>query len=162
MIPGVRMRSGLIALAAGLLLPAAPARALTDEDYFAFADRIAVGLRIEWDAAGGVYMSREHGAAARTNANMLLLHSVAALRGHAGATRQDERARALVERMTLPPMFRLSPVRTSATRAVCWAKQLTSGEHDHISLDSQVAEALAWAWRARAPLKLSREATARI
>ena len=101
-------------------------------------------------------MSREHGAAARMNANMLLLHSVAALRGHAGATRQDERARALVDRMTQPPMFRLSPVRTSATRAVCWAKQLTSAEHDHISLDSQVAEALAWAWRARAPLKLSR------
>ena len=156
------LRWGLIALAIALLLPAAPADALTEDDYFAFADRIAAGLRIEWDAAGGVYVSREHGAAARTNANMLLLHSVAALRGHAGATRQDERARALVERMTRPPMFRLTPVRTSPTRAVCWAKQLTSGEHDHISLDSQVAEALAWAWRARAPLKLSRGAVERI
>jgi hypothetical protein len=158
----VRIRSGSVALAAALLLPAAPAAALTDTDYFAFADRVVLGLRIEWDAAAGAYVSREKGAAARTNANMLVLHSVAALHGHAGATRQDARARALVERMTRPPMFRLSPVRTSATRAVCWAKRLTSGEPDHISLDSQVAEALAWAWRARARLRLAHATAQRI
>ncbi len=145
-----------------MLLPAAPARALSEADYFAFADRIALGLRIEWDAARGAYISREKGAASRTNANMLLLHSMAALRGHAGPTRRDERARVLVDRMTRPPMFRLSRARTSVTRTVCWTRQLTSGERDHISLDSQVAEALAWAWRARAGLKLSRAAAARI
>ena len=120
------------------------------------------GLRIQWDVAGGTYVSRDNGAASRTNANMLLLHSIAALRGHGGPARQDGRARALIERMTRPPMFRLSHERTSATRAVCWARELTSGERDHISLDSQVAEALAWAWRARAALRLSRVTAARI
>jgi len=99
---GHRIRSGLVTVVTVPLLHAAPASALTDADYFAFADRITEGLRIRWSAAEGAYISHEKGAAARTNANMLVLHSIAALRGHAGAS-QDARARVLVERMTQPP-----------------------------------------------------------
>jgi hypothetical protein len=156
------VRLGLVVLAAALLLllpPAAPARALTDGDYLGFADRIAAGTRLAWD---GSYVSREKGATTRTNANMLLLHAVAALRGHAGPARQDERARSLVERMTRAPAFRLRRVKSSATRAVCWSRHVTSGEPDHISLDAQAAEALGWAWVARRELGLSRTAAARI
>lgn len=87
---------------------------------------------------------------------------MAALRGHRGPTRQDDRARVLIERMTQPPMFSPSHVNSSATRSVCWARTVTSGERDHISLDSQVAEALAWAWTARRALALSRATAERI
>ena len=146
-------------LALALLLPAPSAHALTDAGYLAFADRIAAGTRLAWD---GAYVSREKGAASRTNANMLLLHAVAALRGHAGPARQDERARILVDRLTRPPAFRLRRVRASATRSVCWSQQVTYGAPDHISVDAQVAEALGWAWVARRQLRLSRAAAARI
>jgi hypothetical protein len=135
-----------------LLLPAASAHALDDAGYLAFADRIAAGTRLTWD---GAYVSREKGAASRTNANMLLLHAVAALRGHAGPARQDERARILVDRFTRAPAFRLRRVARSETRSVCWSRQATYGAPDHISLDAQVAEALGWAWVARRQLGLS-------
>jgi hypothetical protein len=157
----VRIRSGLAAVAAALLLPAAPARALTDAEYLAFADRVVAGLRIEWDAARGTYVSREKGTASRTNANMLLIHAVAALRGHAGPSRQDLRARRLVAAMTRAPMLDVLHVATSATRAVCWTRELTSARRDHLSLDSQVAEALAWAWTARRQLGLRATEAAR-
>jgi hypothetical protein len=150
----------LLALALAVLLPVAPAHALTDAGYLAFADRIAAGTRLTWD--GEAYVSREKGPASRTNANMLLVHAVAALRGHAGPARQDERARVLVDRFTRSPAFRLRRVERSATRAVCWSRAVTHGAPDHISLDAQVAEALGWAWVARRQLGLSRAAAARI
>jgi hypothetical protein len=153
------VRSGL-AFALAVLLPAAPAHALTDAGYLAFADRIAAGTRMSWD--GDAYVSREHGPASRTNAQMLLVHAVAALRGHAGPARQDGRARALVARFTRAPAFRLLDVERSATRSVCWSHAVTFGAPDHISLDAQVAEALGWAWAARRQLRLSRAASAGI
>jgi hypothetical protein len=154
------VRRALLALILALLLPAPPARALTDAGYLAFADRIAAGTRLVWD--GDAYVSREKGPASRTNAQLLLVHAVAALRGHAGPARRDERARELVERFTRAPAFRLRHVERSATRAVCWSRAVTHGAPDHLSLDAQVAEALGWAWVARRQLGLSRPAAARI
>jgi hypothetical protein len=152
-------------LLVSVLVAAAPARAepprLRDADYLAFADRVVLGLRIVWDDRLGVYMSKEKGAAARTNANMLLIHAVAALRGHGGPARQDLRARRVVSALTRRPAFDVLRVKTSATRAVCWTRELTSARRDHLSLDSQVAEALAWAWTARRELGLSSEEAAR-
>ena len=136
--------------------------AFRNADYFAFADRIVAALPTEWDADDGVYVARRNGSASRTNANLLLLHAVAALRGHSGATRQDERARRLVDRMTSPPMFLLPGPTPAHGRTVCWARQVNSSERDHVSLDSQVAEALAWAWKARRALGLTQAAARRI
>ena len=42
-------------------------------------------------------------------------------------------------------------------RSRCWRKRLDGGPRDHASVDSQVAEALEWAWRARAELQLPPE-----
>ena len=152
-----------ILLAFALLAPAAQAAAppLRDRDYFAFADRVLLGLGVRWDAARGVYVSRHKGAAARTNANLLLIHATAALRGHAGPSRQDERARTLVARMTHAPMFSYRRGRGWSGRSACWMKQLTRHGRDHVSLDSQVAEALAAAWRARRRLGLTAPDAAR-
>jgi hypothetical protein len=139
--------------------PAAPA--FRDADYLAFADGVLLGLGAQWDPAQGVYVSRHKGAAARTNANLLLIHATAALRGHTGPSRQDERGRALVARMTSAPMFEYRRGREWSSRSACWMKRLTDGERDHVSLDSQVAEALAAAWRARRRLSLPAALAAR-
>ena len=135
---------------------------MRDAGYLAFADRVLLGLGAQWDPVQGAYVSRHKGAAARTNANLLLIHATAALGAHAGPSRQDERARALVERMTRPPMLAYRRGRAWSPRSPCWTKRLTGGERDHVSLDSQVAEALAAAWRARRRLGLPATAAARI
>jgi hypothetical protein len=154
----------LAVLACGVQARAATAaeRPLRDADYLAFADRVLLGLGATWDPSQGAYVSRHKGAAARTNANLLLIHATAALRGHTGPSRQDERARTLVARMTAPPMYRYRAGRSWSSRSACWMKQLTRSGRDHVSLDSQVAEALAAAWRARRRLGLTAAAAARI
>ena len=131
-------------------------------DYFAVADRIVAALPTRWDADEGVYVARRNGSASRTNANLLLLHAVAALRGHTGPTRRDERARRLVDRMTHRPMFLLPGPTPVHGRTVCWARRVNSSERDHVSLDSQVAEALSWAWKARRALGLTPAAARRV
>jgi len=160
------MRRPLL-LAVAVLACAAPAAAaaeprLRDADYLAFADRVLLRVGAQWDPAQGVYVSRLKGAAARTNANLLLVHATAAWSGHAGPSRQDERARILVARMTSAPMLSYRPGRKWSSRSACWMKQLTRFGRDHVSLDSQVAEALAAAWRARRQLGLSPRQAARI
>ena len=158
------MRAALATLLlTAALAPAAHAATepMRDADYLAFADRVVLGMPAAWDPALGVYVSRHKGAAARTNANLLLVHAVAAGAGHDGPARQDGRARALVARMTRAPMYRLSRGRDWTGRTVCWAKQMTSAARDHVSLDSQVAEALAAAFRARHAVGLPREIAAR-
>jgi hypothetical protein len=155
----------VLTLAALVWVPPAAASAtpaLRHADYLAFADRVLLGLDAQWDAAQGVYVSRHKGAAARTNANLLLVHATAALQGHAGPSRQDERARVLVARMTSAPMLRYRPGQAWSPRSPCWTKRLTGGERDHVSLDSQVAEALAAAWRARRQLGLPGSAATRV
>jgi hypothetical protein len=142
---------------AALLLAAPAARAgepLDDAGYLAFADRVAAGLEIRWDETAGGYVSRHTGATARTNANMLLVHAGAATLGHRGVARHDDRARRIVAALTRPPMLAVTRPWLERNRSRCWRKTLSGGVRDHASLDSQVAEALEWAWRARAVLAL--------
>ena len=138
-----------------------PAPPLHDADYLAFADSVMAGLERTWDPAAGAYVTRRTGATARTNANALIVHSAAALLGGTGAARHDDRAHLLIAKMTHAPMLALSSGGWTK-RTLCWTKQLTGGGRDHVSLDSQVAEALASAWRARVALQLTGEETAAI
>lgn len=155
------MRVALTILLTLALAPRATAAPLNDGDYLAFADRVVQGIGATWDPERGVYMTRHMGAMPRTNANLLLVHATAAAHGHLGPARQDERARALVARMTRAPMYRYSRNRAWTGRTVCWSKRMTSATRDHVSLDSQVAEALAAAWKARSALRLPAEVAAR-
>jgi hypothetical protein len=159
-----RARAILAMLSAGLALtPATPAAAIGDAGYFAFADRIAAALPARWDDGAGAYTSGgQLGQAARTNASMLVVHAVAARHGHIGPSRADARARRLVDQMTSGPMFLLPGPTPVHGRTVCWGRRLDTSERDHVSLDSQVAEALAAAWSARRQLHLSRDTVARI
>jgi hypothetical protein len=156
----VALGSSLLLLGLAPAAAAAPPR-LRDADYLAFADRVAAALRVEWDARREAYISHENGAAARTNANLLLVHAVAAIERHSGPARQDARARRMVSVMTRSPTF--APIHSSVdpTRGPCWTRAVGAGRRDHMSLDSQMAEALSWAWLARRELALSRAVAAR-
>jgi hypothetical protein len=155
--------AGGVALLLIALSASPPAHAEYDEAaYFSFADRIVAELPTPWNEERGAYFSENKGYASRTNANLLLLHAVAALRGHEGPTRRDARARRLVETMTSRPMLLLPSPTPPHGRTVCWGRQLNSSERDHVSLDSQIAEALAMAFRARRSLGLSPAASQRI
>lgn len=148
--------------------PEATAPPFREADYWVFADRLADALDQRWNADRGAYESIGGSDASirfniRYNAQLLLTHSVAALRGHDGATRRDARARILVNRLTHSPAWGPTGVNSSLGRpSACWATDVFSGKHGHMSLDSKVAEALTWAWRARKQLELDPDASALI
>lgn len=141
--------------------PKATAPPFSNDDYWAFADRLTAALDSRWDADKGAYRSIGGTDASvryniRYNAQLLLVHSVAALKNHEGASRQDPRARILVNKLTHPPAWGPTGTNTNVHRpAVCWATDVFSGDKGHMSLDSKVAEALTYAWRARKELGLA-------
>jgi hypothetical protein len=59
-------------------------------------------------------------------------------------------------------MFLLPGPTPAHGRTVCWARRVLSTQRDHVSMDSQIAEALAWAWKARRELGLTPDAAGRI
>ncbi|HEX5617773.1 MAG TPA: hypothetical protein VFX51_05110 [Solirubrobacteraceae bacterium] len=149
-------------LVAGLA-SAAPARAsFTDADYWAFADRQMAGLDHRWRGDRLAYTDENGHAEIRENAAMLLTHAIAAYTGHTGPTRQDARARVLVDRLTAPPAWLGTGPAPAPTQSTCWSVDLDQPLREHMSLEPKVADALAWAWRARAQLKLPTAAVQRI
>src|SRR5215210_2241656 len=91
--------AGVLACAAAACGPApatsSPAAhaGLDDPGYFGIADRLQGRLDRYWDERQGRYVPRAGEVDTEVNADMLLAHSVAALRGHQGASRNDHRAR---------------------------------------------------------------------
>jgi hypothetical protein len=92
--------AGVFACAAAACGPApvtsstTPARAgLDDSGYFGVADRLQTRLDRFWNEREGRYEPRAGEVDTEVNADLLLAHSVAALRGHQGASRNDRRAR---------------------------------------------------------------------
>jgi hypothetical protein len=145
------------------LMGAAPAHAaFTDADYLAFADRLAGGLDERWSEPRGAYVGEHDVADTRENAAMLLTHSIAALAGHRGDTRRDARARRIVDRLTAVPAWLGTWPAPAPSLSTCWSTNLDRPVREHMSLEPKVAEALAWAWRARTALGLSQPAVQRI
>ena len=161
-----RVMSRLAALGCLLvagLVSAVPARAgFTVADYWSFADRHMTGLDERWRGDRLAYTDERGQAEIRENAGMLLTHAIAALTGHFGPTRQDARARVLVDRLTMPPAWLGTGPAAPASTSTCWSADLDRPVRGHVSLEPKVAEALAWAWRARAQLWLSAVAVERI
>ena len=152
----------LLCVAAVALACARPAgAAVTDADYWAFADRQMTGLDSTWSAARREYVGDLGIGEIRENSSMLLTHAIAAYTNHTGPTRQDARARVLVDRLTTAPAW-LGVVRAPGSQSTCWSNDLDTPRRQHMSLEPKVAEALTWAWRARAALGLEPAAVQRI
>ncbi|MGH2945861.1 MAG: hypothetical protein ACRDPC_06290 [Solirubrobacteraceae bacterium] len=148
-----------------LALPA-PARAAgwSEADYWRFADRMQERLNDYWRGRRGLYRPGDMASDTMVNANALLVHGVAALRGHQGPARQDDRARAIAAAMVQGPPFAETLSRQFGQLHVPgWAGSMSSTiGMQHLVVDAEVAEALATAWRARDVLGLAPELVARI
>lgn len=140
------------------LLPEPP---FGDADYWTFIDWCQSGLEPLWNAKRGTY-----GDDGRVNAGMLVTHSIAALEGHVGPARQDERARTLAARLVQSPPYRPAGAgggngrQRHAPGFVVSLSTLTSDQD--VAIDPQIAEGLVFAWRARQTLGLSAATVAAI
>ena len=144
---------GGTALLASMLLPAARApramaatSALDDAAYWAFADRLQDALDPFW--RNGMYRPER----SMLNATMLLTHSAAALAGHTGPARRDDRARALVDQLCNGPAWVKSPSTGTQGHMPGWRDGLTGGGIQHLVVDTEIVWGLLHAWRAREAL----------
>jgi hypothetical protein len=147
----------LVLTAAPAAARSAPAAPYDDADYWTVADRIQQVLDPLWRGDLGRYGSG--GAETSLNGQMLLTHAVAALRGHEGPARRDDRARLIARRLTAtPPFLAGMPPRPwdSMTHAPGWSSDIGSvSGPQHPVFDVQVVEGLVAAWRARRQLGLT-------
>ncbi len=163
------VRPALLVVLAGLLLAPAAARAQTPatasvpatsraeqvEQLWAFVDRRAAELEGQWRPERGAYVTRGGSVSTRMNANMTAVHALAAIAGHIGPARRDERLAPMVDALTRAPAFRevaRRPARaTSQFHVPGWTPDAGSylPLREHVSLDPQAAEGLALAVRAR-------------
>jgi hypothetical protein len=135
---------------------------LSNDDYWRFADWIAPYFDALWIPEKNVYGSG-NSAIGRIyhNSSLLTTHAIAALAGHQGACRNDDRARILARRLCdSPPWSELTePIEPDPQfHAPGWVESF--GTRDAAmdkSIDPKVAEALMYAWRARDELDLPQE-----
>jgi hypothetical protein len=152
---------GSSTLLASLLLPRAltPANAQTpdpasldDAAYWAFADRMQDQLDHYWD--GHTYTPKR----AMLSSNILLTHAAAALAGHTGPARRDDRARALIDALCTGPAWVTKALASSKQgHAPGWQDGISgSSGIQHLVVDTEVAWALMVCWQARDALGLDR------
>ncbi len=157
-------RSACVTAAAAIVVLAlpAPAPALDDAGYWSVADRLQAQFDPKWRQDLGMYRLGPGGTETVSNANLLLLHSVAALEGHLGPARQDDRARRLVESLFAVPPYTPTPPPAGPgyqRHAPGWSSSMRElGGGQHRVIDTEVVDALTYAWLARTPLGLSAEA----
>ena len=140
---------------------------LTNAGYWRFADWLQGALDRLWSESAGTYTNDT-----RINACVLMTHAIAALEGHDGAARRDERARRLAARLCESPPFRAprgrptqhaNPRSETQTHAPGWVSSMTRRDSQmHLSVDPKVARALYYAWRAREQLQLPPETVTRM
>jgi hypothetical protein len=137
-----------------------PASGFQAGDYWAFADRCQALLDPLWSRADHRYRSGGRGETS-LNAGLLFTHASAALAGHQGPSRQDERARAIAWRLVQVPPWRPPgsgpPPAGSAwdqTHDFGWGAVMDSHEYQHVAIDTAVVRGLAQAWLAREALGL--------
>jgi hypothetical protein len=157
----------VVVIVALLAVAPAPARAesWTDADYWKAADRLQERLDNWWVKRLGTYKPGDLSADTMVNANMLLVHATAALSGHEGPARRDDRVRLLAARMLESPPFvaEIDSEAMAQVHAPGWLGSLTARHSiQHLIVDAEVAEAMAAAWRARDVVGLPPELSALI
>ncbi len=132
-----------------------------DDRYWAFADGVAGRFDGLWDEQRGRYDAGPGGVEVMLNADLLLVHAVAAQQGHDGPARNDARGRTLVRSLVASPPYvdRSGPRAPGAhPHAPGWVSAMDSTRsNQHLVIDAQVVDALAHAWRARQALGLPQE-----
>lgn len=143
-------------------LPPAP---LSTADYWSFADWIAGYFDQFWDPLRGHYEAPGAYGNTMYNGELLLIHAVAALKGHRGLSRRDERVEALAMRLCESPPWSEVPFQTRPDPQFHdpgWREFIDSVDSEmDKSIDPKVAEALMYTWRARDSLGLAKS-TARL
>jgi hypothetical protein len=158
-------RRRLLATAASALLatsvaspaigaPRTAGGAMSTGDYWTFADTSMAAIAGWWQPDRQVYAPPGRSPSMRTNAVLLTVHAIAALEGHEGPTRDDERARALTARLLRTPPWLLEAPVVNGRRGTCWAQMPDGTEGGAVPVDAKVAQALAAAWQARRALAL--------
>lgn len=132
---------------------------LANREYWDFADWLQVAMDRLWNESTGAYTNDT-----RINACALMTHSIAALEGHDGRSRNDERARRLAARLCESPPFRAprgrptqhsDPRSETQLHAPGWVSNIARRDSSmHLSIDPKVARGLYYAWRAREQLGL--------
>ncbi len=164
---GLIAESGVLHTLDDLAHAAAPTPAPSgygDADYWAFIDPIAEAMDRRWDPGARMYTAPM--GETQTNAAMLTVHAVAALKDHHGPARDDARARTLTVRLCQAPPWR-DRKHVVATDKMFhhrgWGLSMTNpSARMEKSNDPKIAEALAMAWSARKELELSGDAADRL
>ncbi|MDA0172730.1 hypothetical protein OJ998_26745 [Solirubrobacter taibaiensis] len=149
-------RAATAALAALALVAPATASAQTqsydDTAYFATADKLQERLDGLWNDKRGYYEGGGGGVEPMVNSLMLLGHSVAAMKGHTGPSRNDERARTLALALVKGP-YVTSPA-LGQQHAPGWTNSMNGRGFQHLVFDAEVVDGLVYAYRARKELQL--------
>ena len=137
--------------------PPADAATWDRQAYLAYADRVAALLDDRWSYSGNYYAAGVSGETS-TNANLLLVHAVAAKTGHNGRSRQDDHARALAKRLCESPPWHPAPLtRNVGIYQGGWRNTMTYAHgSQHPVIDTAVVRGLAAAYDARDELNLAR------
>lgn len=142
-------------------------RAATGENWN-LPDRLVERLDAAWSPSRGAYVDRG-GISIRANAMLMEVHALAALAGHTGSARRDERLPSLVKLFTTPPVYVTSTKTKRGTASFphvpAWESVYTRDSERavlHPSADAIIARSLATAWRARLVAGLPSEDSDRI
>ena len=155
-----RVRAAAIAAAACAVLLPASARAdgLDRAGYFTVVDRLQRHLEPYWDDARGRYDPGPGMTVTQVNADLLLVHAVAARHGHDGAARNDERARRIAGYLVGPDAW-TEPARPGGPLG--W-RAGPDEPNLHMVFVSEAAEGLTQAYLARDVLGLDAATVAAI
>jgi hypothetical protein len=142
--------------------PTLPSPPLGNADYWRFADWLAPYFDELWDPDRGYYRSGgSSNGRIYHNSALLVTHSIAALTGHEGDCRRDDRARSLAHQLCDSPPWSerqrsLEP--DPQFHNPGWVESMNTVEAAmDKSIDPKVAEALVYAWKARDALRLPQE-----
>ncbi len=148
--------------------PSAGSSTRTTNDPWSLPDRLIERLDDQWMKNRQVYTDRGS-VSIRANAMLLELHAMAALAGHAGSARRDDRIPGLVRLFTTAPVY-VTVTKTKRTTAsfphtpAFESVYRADSAHAplHPSADAIIMRALATAWRARDVAGLPLEDSQRI
>ncbi|MDA0173433.1 hypothetical protein OJ998_30295 [Solirubrobacter taibaiensis] len=127
---------------------------LTSAGYLTVADALAARLGSLWDVRGGYYRAGS-GTVTEVNADMLLVHSAAAVAGHPGAARDDVRAVRIARFLTGAKIWR------GAGSMPGW-RAGPANNNRHVVFQAEAIEGLQVAYRARRAIGLDAATAKRI